>query len=196
MRKPYHCLRSLGTALTLLLLPSLSSSPLLAQSSEKYVVSACTTRCSARGLTSKSIPMLTAVQPFGPAAVGGFFPGDLITQIDGVPTTGLTKQQISELLARPVGEHLLTIVRIGSGTTARILRPSCKAPYALTERELSTAFSGYSPMDQAKQQRTLSFSSSPAHPSTGHRPRPLPSLLLKENIVTSTISSTDRSRGS
>ena len=158
MRKPYHSLRSLGTALTLLLLPSLSSSPLLAQSSENVCRIGLHYKVLGEGTNSKSIPVLTAVQPFGPAAVGGFFPGDLITQIDGVPTTGLTKQQISELLARPVEEHLLTIVRIGSGTTARILRPSCKAPYALTERELATAFSGYSPMDQAKQQRTLSFS--------------------------------------
>ena len=158
MRKPYHCLRSLGTALTLLLLPSLSSSPLLAQSSENVCRIGLHYKVLGEGTNSKSIPVLTVVQPFGPAAVGGFFPGDLITQIDGVPTTGLTKQQISELLASPVGEHLLTIVRIGSGTTARILRPSCKAPYALTERELATAFSGYSPIDQAKQQRTLSFS--------------------------------------
>ena len=160
-----------------------------------YVVSACTIRCSVRELIARVSPCLQqssplALQPSEASSLEtslpkstGYLPQDSRAADQRAPT-------------RPVGEHLLTIVRIGSGTTARILRPSCKAPYALTERELATAFSGYSPVDQAKQQRTLSFSFESSAPFDWSQAKTFASLLLKENIVTSTTSCTDRSRGS
>ena len=163
MRTSSSFLRLLTIACSLFLLPTLTLTPLHAQSSEEVCRIGLYYKVLGEG-DSKSLPVLTAVQPFGPAAIGGFLPGDLITQIDGVPTEGLTYQQVSELLTQPVREHLLTIVRVGSGATAHLLVPSCKATYALTERELAIAFAGYSPLDQAKQERTLPLTISGSRP--------------------------------
>lgn len=163
MRTSSSILHVLATACTLLLLPTLVSTSLHAQSSEEVCRIGLHYKVLGEG-NSNSTPVLTAVQPFAPAAIGGFQPGDLLVQIDGVSTVGLSQQQVRELLIQPVREHLLTIVRVGSGATPHLLRPSCKAPYALTERELAIAFSGYSPIDQAKHEHTLPLSNGGSTP--------------------------------
>lgn len=99
---------------------------------------------------TKAQPVLTAVEPYSSAAVGGLRAGDVIRSIDGVPTLGLSSHQVSELFVRPVVEHLIKIYRLGEGEKTLILRPECKAPEALTERELARAFADFSPQDQQR----------------------------------------------
>ena len=112
----------------------------------------------------KGLPVLTSIRPHSPAALGGLQAGDILLQVDGISTAGLTQEQVDELLKSPESQHLLVVLRPGAGSLIHLLHPSSKSSTALSERELAHAFGGYSPEDQESTQVTLpfTFSSSPS----------------------------------
>lgn len=114
------------------------------------------------GSWSKGFPVLTGVLPYSPAHQAGLQAGDIITAIDGVSTQGRSTREISELLVRPVAEHLLSVERLGIGNETRLLRPYCRGREAVTERELALAFAGYSQQDATSQLLSYPFSFSSA----------------------------------
>lgn len=97
--------------------------------------------------TRGAYPVLMAVLPYSPAAKAGLRAGDVITSIDGIPTVGRSSRLVSELFVRAERAHLVTFERVGAGEQTVLLRPFCKAPEVLTERELALAFAGYSQQD-------------------------------------------------
>lgn len=106
---------------------------------------------------AKGFPVLSAIVPYSPASRAGLQAGDVITAIDGISTEGRSSREISELLVRPVAEHLLTIERLGAGSQTRLLHAYCRAAEAITERELAQAFAGYSQQDATSQALSYPF---------------------------------------
>ena len=105
----------------------------------------------------KGYPVLTGVLPYSPASIAGLRAGDVITAIDGVSTSGRSSREVSELLVRPVAEHLITLERLGAGSATTLLRPYCKGAQTVTEAELAVAFAGYSQLDATTQQLSYPF---------------------------------------
>lgn len=105
----------------------------------------------------KGLPVLTSIRPYSPAALGGLQAGDILLEVDGVATSGLSSDEVDELLRSPERQHLLTLLRIGAERLIHLLHPSSKPSTALSERELAYAFGGYSPEDQESTERVLPF---------------------------------------
>ena len=99
--------------------------------------------------------VVTGSEPYSPAYTAGLQVGDIIQQIDGVPTRGLSLGNVRSLLERPTRTHLLTVTSLGRGERQVALTPEAKAPGAITERELARAFALYSLEDE--QARRLSY---------------------------------------
>lgn len=93
------------------------------------------------------LPVVTLVEPFGPAQVAGLCVGDLIETIDGVPTRDLTEGQITELLHSPRAQHLLQVLGVGGKSRQVLLRPVVRPQGSMGERELAELLAGYSPED-------------------------------------------------
>ena len=103
----------------------------------------------------RGYPVVTGSEPYSPAYTAGLQVGDIIQQIDGVPTRGLSLGNVRSLLERPTRTHLLTVTSLGRGERQVALTPEAKAPGAITERELARAFALYSLEDE--QARRLSY---------------------------------------
>lgn len=103
----------------------------------------------------KGKAVITSSVPYSPAHKAGLHTGDIIEEIDGIPTAKLQLEELHSLLERPQTVHLLTITSLGRGTRKVVLRPESKPQGSVTERELARAFAYYSLRDEME--RTISY---------------------------------------
>ena len=143
---------------TLALLLCLLSTPLWAQKGEAPSLlyrSGLSYQISSDPSWGKGCPVVTGSRPYSPAYTADLRVGDIIRQIDGVSTQGLSLEDIQSLLERPVRTHLLTINSPGRELRQVALTPEAKEQGAVSERELARAFALYSLEDE--QVRRLSY---------------------------------------
>ena len=143
---------------TLALLLCLLSTPLWAQKGEAPSLlyrSGLSYQISSDPSWGKGCPVVTGSRPYSPAYTADLRVGDIIRQIDGVSTQGLSLEDIQSLLERPVRTHLLTINSPGRELRQVALTPEAKELGAVSERELARAFALYSLEDE--QVRRLSY---------------------------------------
>lgn len=89
-------------------------------------------------------PIVSYVEPYGSAALGGIKVGDIVEAINGVATHGLSVDQVYELLHTPEPVHTITVTSLAYRSKALFLQPDCISPEAISERELAKLFSLYS----------------------------------------------------
>lgn len=93
----------------------------------------------------KGFPVVTQIIPYSSAELAGLKYGDIIEQIDGVPTIGLTADELTQLV-NPVdkNEIILTVHSIDNPAKALRIRKECKRSNTITEDQLAIAFNMYS----------------------------------------------------
>lgn len=93
----------------------------------------------------KDKPVITGVIPYSSAELAGVKQGDVIEAIDGVQTTEVSPQEITDLM-NPAGnnEVILTISNLSVPEKQVLVKKDCKRLNAITEDQLASAFSMYS----------------------------------------------------
>lgn len=93
----------------------------------------------------KDKPVITGIIPYSSAELAGLKQGDIIEAIDGVNTTDVSPQEITQLL-NPAGKNevILTISNLTSPSKQVMVKKECKKMNAITEDQLASAFSMYS----------------------------------------------------
>lgn len=93
----------------------------------------------------KDKPVITGVIPYSSAELAGVKQGDVIEAIDGVQTTEVSPQEITDLM-NPAGKNevILTISNLFVPEKQVLVKKDCKRYNAITEDQLASAFSMYS----------------------------------------------------
>lgn len=93
----------------------------------------------------KGLPVVNQIIPYSSAELAGLKYGDIIEMIDAVPTSGLTQEELMQLI-NPVdkNEIMLTVRSIGDSTRELRVRKDCKRTNTITEDQLAIAFNMYS----------------------------------------------------
>ena len=90
-------------------------------------------------------PVITGIIPYSSAELAGIKQGDIIETIDGVTTTEVSPQEITELF-NPAGKNevILTISNLAVPTKQVMVKKDCKKVNSIMEDQLASAFSMYS----------------------------------------------------
>lgn len=103
-------------------------------------------------------PVITGIIPYTPAEQAGLKQNDIILAIDGVETNEISPKEIEEML-NPAGkkEVILTISNLATPSKQVSVKKECKKNNAITEDQLATAFSMYSPETTSEREFTCPF---------------------------------------
>lgn len=103
-------------------------------------------------------PIITGVLPYSSAELAGVKTNDIIIAIDNVPVSNLSVAEIEQML-NPAGknEFLLTLSNLSSPSRQVMIKKECKKSNAITEEQLATAFSMYSPETTSERIFTCPF---------------------------------------
>lgn len=93
----------------------------------------------------KGYPVVTQIIPYSSAELAGLKYGDIIDQIDAVPTLGLSGDELTQLI-NPIDKNEITLTVRSINNPARDLRirKDCKRSNTITEDQLALAFNMYS----------------------------------------------------
>lgn len=90
-------------------------------------------------------PVIKSVIPYSSAEQAGIKKNDVIEEINGVPVTAITTEEVEQAL-NPAGKNevVLTIRNLASDAKQVLVKKECKKSNAITEDQLATAYSMYS----------------------------------------------------
>lgn len=90
-------------------------------------------------------PVIKSVIPYSSAEQAGIKKNDVIEEINGVPVTKITTDEVEQAL-NPAGKNevVLTIRNLASDARQVLVKKECKKSNAITEDQLATAYSMYS----------------------------------------------------
>ena len=90
-------------------------------------------------------PVIKSVIPYSSAEQAGIKKYDVIEEINGVPVTEISVDEIPQLL-NPAGRNdvLLTISNLSSPSKQVLVKKDCKKSNAITEDQLASAYAMYS----------------------------------------------------
>lgn len=106
----------------------------------------------------KGKPVITSIIPYSPAELTGIKVGDILLSIDGIQTTDLSSDEISEML-NPANKNelLLTVDNLSNPSKQVLIQKECKKSNAITEEQLATAFCMYSLETTSEREFTCPF---------------------------------------
>lgn len=106
----------------------------------------------------KNKPVITGIIPYTPAEGAGLKPNDIILAIDGVQTAEISSKEIAEML-NPAGksEVMLTVSNLQNPSRQVLVKKECKKSNTITEEQLATAFSMYSPETTSEREFVCPF---------------------------------------
>lgn len=103
-------------------------------------------------------PVVKNILPYTPAEQAGMKQSDVIEAIDGVSTTEITPDEISQLLnPADKNEVILTVSNLASPSKQVLVKKQCKRSNAITEDQLASAFGMYSLETTSEQEFTCPF---------------------------------------
>lgn len=103
-------------------------------------------------------PVVKSILPYTPAEQAGMKQSDVIEAIDGVSTTEITPDEISQLLnPADKSEVILTVSNLASPSKQVLVKKQCKRSNAITEDQLASAFGMYSLETTFDQEFTCPF---------------------------------------
>lgn len=93
----------------------------------------------------KDRPLVKTLIPYSPAEQAGLSVNDVIEEIDGVATPGLTGEELEQLM-NPAGKNevVITVANLSTPSKRLLVKKECKKSNAITEDQLASAFAMYS----------------------------------------------------